>query len=110
MEDKILSEEMIEKIHIETDHYLEKFYHGHYAAMQELVWDIKNCHATIMDGQVKVLKRLDEIEKMINSHAIGVQNVYDKFNKLLEEIDSKKEIDEGFRLEMAEFVRKRLKT
>jgi hypothetical protein len=60
----------------------------------------------ILNTQDRIFKRLDEIEKLINSHAIGVQNVYEKFNKLFELMESKKEIDEGFRLEMAEFVRK----
>jgi len=49
----------------------------------------------------KVSSRMLEIERMINAHAVGVQNVYNEFNKifidesLINKLSQLKEIFEG---------------
>jgi hypothetical protein len=78
MEDEMLTEKMIEQIDIKVDRYFERFYHGHYVEMRELEHNIKECSGDIFANQKRITDRMDEIEKIIRAHAVGMQNVYEE--------------------------------
>lgn len=104
MDDKLKRE-----IHEVTERHIERYYTSKYEAMSEIEDNIRRASCDIFANQKRIMDRIEEIEKLIQSHAIGVQNVYDKFNNIFEELENKKNDDEEFRLEMAEYIRKRFK-
>jgi|GEM_PF-2915013 hypothetical protein len=60
--------------------------------IRERLNQIRQIKNDIYETKDKIFKRMDEIEKLINSHAIGVQNVYEGF-KSLKDIVNKNIID-----------------
>lgn len=69
---------MEDKIH----KIIERYYTANYDAICQKADEITEKYADIMQGQGRILKRMDEIESMINAHSIGVQNVYEEVRSL----------------------------
>lgn len=74
-EEKLYITELIHEVahEIEDDSYNDYY---------ELLKELRKESAGIYDGMKKLNERMDSIEKMIITHSVGVQNVYNEFNKI----------------------------
>jgi hypothetical protein len=77
MEDDIKKE-----IHEVTERYIERYFDAKYDAMNQVEENIREASHDIFANQDRIMNRMNEIEKLVNSHAVGVKNVYEEMKEI----------------------------
>lgn len=103
-----MEDDIAEKIQEEVHRAVTNYFNDNYDSMYEIQCNIKEQSHDIFANQKRVMDRINEIEKLINSHAIGVQNVYNSIQDLRDKYDNLSKTSKSYRkiVELMEDIKK----